>query len=302
MTNKEYVVVIGGANMDLLGTPKGRLIMEDSNPGVITTSAGGVGRNIAENLALLKVETKLLTAVGKDIYGDRIMKDTLESGVDTRYVRCLPKKSTSVYMSILDENNNMKLALSHMDITEEIDIQYIKENSGLIRHADIVLIDTNLSSETIDYLFSHFSDSRFVMDSVSAVKSVKVKKYLDRIYSLKANRVEAGCILGIELPDDDSIRKAVKELLRRGVRYPIISDGKKGVFYGSGERVAYRPAIPVEVVNVNGAGDAFTAGIVYGFHHRKSIEETVACGQKVAARALQSMDTVNRNLSLDDLE
>lgn len=298
----KYVIVIGGANMDILGAPDGELIMEDSNPGIITVSAGGVGRNIAENLAHLQVETKLLTAVGRDKYGDQLMECTSKAGIDTHYVRRMSEKSTSIYMSILDENKNMKVALSHMDITEDIDIPYIKDNSELIRQADFVLIDTNLSQEAIEYLFRHFPDSRFIVDTVSAAKSMKIKDYLNNIYCLKANRMEAGVIIDSELTDRKSLEEAVESLIGRGVRYPVISSGSGGIFYGSGEGTGYKPAIPVEVVNVNGAGDAFTAGITYGLYHNMTLEESVVCGQKAAVCALKSEDTVNRHLSINDLE
>ncbi len=41
---KYYAVVIGGVNMDIGGSPAGRLVMRDSNPGLVTLKPGGVGR------------------------------------------------------------------------------------------------------------------------------------------------------------------------------------------------------------------------------------------------------------------
>ncbi len=64
-----YVVVIGGANIDIGGTPYNKLIPEDSNPGRINIAFGGVGRNIAHNLINLGVRVKLITAVGNDPFG-----------------------------------------------------------------------------------------------------------------------------------------------------------------------------------------------------------------------------------------
>ena len=58
-----YVTIVGGANLDITGAPFAALIDRDSNPGLVTAAPGGVGRNIAENLARLGVPVKLLTAV-----------------------------------------------------------------------------------------------------------------------------------------------------------------------------------------------------------------------------------------------
>ena len=47
------ITIIGGINIDIEGCPFGSLKAEDSNPGKISLAYGGVGRNIAENAALL---------------------------------------------------------------------------------------------------------------------------------------------------------------------------------------------------------------------------------------------------------
>ena len=66
---EQYVVVIGGLTRDVGGKPFSKLIMEDSNPGIVNTTMGGVGRNIAHNMSLMGIETKMLTAVGDDDVG-----------------------------------------------------------------------------------------------------------------------------------------------------------------------------------------------------------------------------------------
>ena len=56
MKESEYAVVIGGANIDIHGAPAATLNMGDSNPGTVRLSPGGVGRNIAENMARRYIE------------------------------------------------------------------------------------------------------------------------------------------------------------------------------------------------------------------------------------------------------
>ena len=69
----EYISIVGGANMDIIGFPSDKLIIKDSNPGQVKVVLGGVGRNIGENLVRLGVETKLISAVGSDVYGEKIL-------------------------------------------------------------------------------------------------------------------------------------------------------------------------------------------------------------------------------------
>ena len=93
--NKPRVAVIGGVNMDIGGSPFAKLVMRDSNPGVITARPGGVGRNIAHDLRLLGAEVSLVTAVGGDVYGQGILASCRELGIDMSLARILPERRSS---------------------------------------------------------------------------------------------------------------------------------------------------------------------------------------------------------------
>ncbi|MFR8874520.1 MAG: PfkB family carbohydrate kinase [Oscillospiraceae bacterium] len=77
-----YAVVVGGVNIDIGGRSYGPLVARDSNPGRVQMSLGGVGRNIAHNMALLGLEVHLLTAFGDDLYAQRIAASCGELGID----------------------------------------------------------------------------------------------------------------------------------------------------------------------------------------------------------------------------
>ena len=116
--NKDYVVVIGAANIDIGGTPYKELIKADSNPGVINISYGGVGRNIAENLSRLGVNTVLIAAVGCDDLGEGLVNHCKAAGIDTDYILRDNKNNSSLYLYINDLNNDMAIALSDVNIAE----------------------------------------------------------------------------------------------------------------------------------------------------------------------------------------
>ena len=65
------ILVIGGANIDILGISSHHLISKDSNPGKIHVTFGGVGRNIAENCCNLKQNTIFVSVIGNDANGQR---------------------------------------------------------------------------------------------------------------------------------------------------------------------------------------------------------------------------------------
>lgn len=295
---EQYVLVIGGSNMDILGTPNDKLIMSDSNPGSITTSPGGVGRNIAENIALLGLECKLLSVVGKDLYGNQLLEKTTKAGVDVHYVSQLEDKSTSTYLSILDETGDMKVALSDMSITKDLDISYIKKNEELIKNASLVVIDTNLEENVLEYLVHTFSDTRFIVDTVSTTKARKIVPLLSKLFCIKPNTVEAEVLLGMTIKTDDDIKSALQLFAKLGITHPMITLGKKGVAYLDKQELTIIPSSKSTIVNANGAGDAFTAGITYGFYQDFTISKSIKVGNNAAKIALESENTVNPNMTI----
>ena len=67
--------------------------MHDSNPGRISASAGGVTRNVCENLARLGADVRLITAVGDDLYADMIRRECVAAGIDVPH-RAVPPPHT----------------------------------------------------------------------------------------------------------------------------------------------------------------------------------------------------------------
>ena len=99
----DYICVLGGSNMDIIGFPYKDFIPEDSNPGRIKAALGGVGRNIAENLVCLGIHTKLISAIGDDIYGNIILEHADNIGLDMKNSLVSNQTTTSTYLAILDE-------------------------------------------------------------------------------------------------------------------------------------------------------------------------------------------------------
>ena len=95
-----YVAVVGGVNMDIGAVSAGALVARDSNPGHVTTSLGGVGRNIAHNLCLLGQRTAMVTVMGDDDFGRRVQENAKDIGLDLSAGAVLPDCRTGTYLYI----------------------------------------------------------------------------------------------------------------------------------------------------------------------------------------------------------
>ena len=106
-----YAVVVGGVNVDIGGRSFKKLVAEDSNPGEVSTSLGGVGRNIAHNMSLMGLDVRLLSAYGDDINGERVAASCSELGIDLSHALRVSGGTTSTYLYITDPEGEMALAV-----------------------------------------------------------------------------------------------------------------------------------------------------------------------------------------------
>ena len=114
------VYVIGGVNMDISGTPAETLRPGDSNPGRVSLSPGGVGRNIAENLSRLGRRVSLITILGNDPYADVIREHCRNVGIDLSMSFTDPLGRTSTYLCLNEQNGDLHAAIADMAICEQL--------------------------------------------------------------------------------------------------------------------------------------------------------------------------------------
>lgn len=281
------VVVIGGSNIDITGNLTREFHMHDSNPGEILMSLGGVGRNIAENLAYLDVHVQLISAVGSDLYGDQIMESCQSIGIDTALMKRFGDYRTSVYMQVMNDSGQLEMAISDMDIMMHITPKVLEAHKHQLEGARAIVADGNLPVETIEYLAENYGYKMF-FDPVSIAKSSKIMNCLDKIFCITPNIKEAEHILNLE----GSSEEILKHMHRKGIAFPVITLGEQGVAYYDQE-VNFSPALKIEVKNVTGAGDALMAGLIYGYMNDLNYSDIIKCGQKMASYALSSYKSVN---------
>ena len=291
-----YAVVVGGVNMDIGGRSFAPLVDADSNPGAISMSLGGVGRNIAHNLTLLGADVRLLTAYGDDIYGQRIAASCSELGIDASHALRIPGSVTSTYLYIANPEGEMSVALSDMEVCKRITPGYLAANLSLIRNAQVVVADTNIPRESLIYLAENCRQPLFC-DPVSTTKAEKLRPILHKIHTLKPNRLEAELLSGVAIREPADAEKAADALLAMGVHRLFLSMGADGVYAATENERLWLPNLPGHMVSTTGCGDAFMAALVWAYLEGTDLKNTALAGLAAASIAMESLDTINPALS-----
>ena len=295
-----YALVVGGVNVDIGGHSFAPLVAADSNPGRVSMSLGGVGRNIAHNITLMGVNVRLLTAYGDDLNGERIAASCSELGIDLSNALRVPGGTTSTYLYLTDETGEMALAVSDMEICKKITPEYLAANLAMLQNAQLVVADCNIPQESLQYLAENITVPLFI-DPVSTVKAEKIHPILDKIHTLKPNRLEAELLSGVPIRTKEDVAKAADKLLEMGVHRLFISLGADGVLAAMGEEKLWLPNLPGNMVNTTGCGDAFTAALVWAYLEGSDLRTTTLAGLAAGSIAMESKETINPNMSAEAL-
>lgn len=288
-----YVVVIGGMNMDIFGMPDRKVIPRDSNIGTVGMSVGGVGQNIAQNLAHLGAPTYLLTVYGDDYNGTLLKQACAENHILLDQAEQLAGSRSSTYMYITDETGDMLVGVNDMGICEKITPEFLEQRLDFINHASICLIDANISQEAIDWIGDHVTVPLFG-DTVSVSKAPHFQNVLDKMDTLKPNALEASLLSGVDIHDTETAEEAARVLLDKGVKHVFISMGADGILCADQSELIHVPIFKTQIVNANGAGDCGMAAITWSRFTKpnRSLRETGQIAQAASSIALESTKSV----------
>lgn len=300
---KGYVVVAGGINADIKGKSFDRMDIGSSSPGTIEISPGGVGRNIAHNLALLDVPVMLLSAIGSDAQGAKILEETEACGVCAEHVLHAEGSLTGTYIALLDNSGEMTAALSDMRILEKLDVEYFRKKTDVLKNAAYIICDANLPAASIEFIVSTANLHKIpvCLEPVSVKKAMKLKSCLRGIDFITPNLDELAVLSGMK-PENSKAEHMAAQLIKSGISNVITTLGKDGLCYTSSKGSMRYPSIPAKVSDVTGAGDSLTAGFFYGMMKHGSIDRALLCGLAAAAVTVGSKYTVDPNLSVSRIE
>jgi pseudouridine kinase len=285
------IVVVGGANLDVKARSARSAVPGTSNPGTVVRSAGGVGRNVAENLARLGSPVTLVAAVGDDPAGAEVLSTTEAAGVDVSRVRRGPHP-TGTYVAVLDTDGELVVAVADMAATEALGADEVDAAAEVIGSADLVVLDGNLGTAALSRAFELCAARgiRAVLDPVSVPKAAALAGLLSPrtpLLAMTPNRDELAVLGGTE--------QALHDLGVELVWTRLGADGSR--LSGPDGVVDVAPVPAAEVADVTGAGDSMLAAFCHALLAGESPAAAAAYGQAAAALTVASRHTVRPDLT-----
>lgn len=319
-----YCVVVGGLNFDIQAFCHDDYIAGDSNPGSVTRSLGGVGRNIAENLVRLGIHTEMLTALGDSPAWRSLIMRTTRMDIGLGHSPTLSGMPLPTYLCILEKNGSLVGAVSDMRAMDQLRVEHLEAQSSLLDGAAAIVVDGNIPQACIEWIADRYrADGNvrdhlrrrslsvpeerplLVADPVSVTKARKFAHCFGSFDIAKPNIAEAASIAGLE--PDEAMDTTIAAL--RGARtLPkelYVSMGSGGIeAIGDSEVHVSLPPEELQPLTINrsGAGDASCAALLWA---SLSLNVGLADKAKFALSAAlittSSKNPVNPALSEDSL-
>ena len=302
------ITVIGATNIDIIAATSAAFVPHDSNPSHITMGIGGVGKNYAHNLALLDENIQFISLFGDDYLGDVARKECKRLGLDLHLSDTPKGARSSMFLCINNTVGQMQAGAADVEIIEQfLTPEFLAPRMEQINKSQLVLFDANLPVETMVYLLENCT-ATMMADTVSRKKAPRITDALAQahnphLHTLKLNRIEAQYILGEELGKNlPALCKRIHEL---GVSNIYITLGSEGVFCSGTPfqlelveptQVSFPPIPPKQVVDTNGAGDAFLSGVAYAYLQGVEFPITAKYGLLASKATIEVPSVVNPNL------
>ena len=253
-----------------------------SNPGVVTTTAGGVARNIAHNLARLGANVALISAVGVDSYGDMLLRHTEMVGVDIASVQRV-NLATGTYVAMLDHEGELISAVSDMTILKSLTPEVIAERAAMLEGAKFIVADCNLPLATLLALAEQYG-RKLIIETVSVEKSGKLGLVLKKggLFAATPNLDQLEAMIGTR-----DFTTSFQRLHDSGLSNVVLHAGAEGAFVSDGKAIEHaEPIAGSRIIDVTGAGDAAVAGLVFGLVQGENIFDAARLGQSLASRVI----------------
>ena len=288
------MVVIGTVFVDIKGFPDDLYIPEGRNAGRVEIVHGGVGRNVAEDIANVELRPRFVGMVDDTAEGAEVLRKLKNHKVNTDYV-AVTQDGMGMWLAVFNNGGDIAGSISKRPTSDAMLRMLEEKGDEIFADADSIVIEIDLDKELIKTVFRYAEKYHKKVYAVVANMSIASQRrdFLQSIDCFVCNAQEAGILFVCDF-SGLTPEELCEELSRRVVsaRIPsmVVTMGSRGAVYAdmNGDKGVY-PARKVKVRDTTGAGDAFCAGVLYAAETDMPLREALKLGACSAAASLSEV-------------
>lgn len=291
------IVVIGAVFVDIKGYPEDAFIPKGRNVGKVEQVHGGVGRNVAEDIANCELRPTFVSLVDDSGTGADVVRKLKSHKVRTEYIRSTAD-GMGTWLAVFENDGDVAASISKRPNLRPIADILDEQGDAIFAEADSIVIEIDMDKEVVKRAFRLAVKYRKPVYAVVANMSIAVERrdFLQLTDCFVCNQQEAGILFSDDYADCDAaqMEQILKEKVRRArINRMIVTMGGQGaVFADKDGNSGFCPARKVNVKDTTGAGDAFCAGAAIGLTYGKSMAEACQIGSLLAASVIMTSENV----------
>ena len=303
------MVVIGMVFVDLKGYPEATFIPTGRNVGRVERVHGGVGRNVAEDIANCELRPTLITLVDESGDAEDVLKKLENHKVNTQYIR-KTRDGMGTWLAVFDNDGDVAASISKRpNLMPIVDILN-QQGDEIFADADSIVVEIDLDKEIIKRVFKLAKKHKKKVYAVVGNMSIALERrdFMKSTDCFVCNIQEAGLLFFDDYSGktpDEMVEILADKVKAAQIPSMIVTMGGDGAVYADmhGEK-GFCPARKVEVKDTTGAGDSFCAGAAIGLTYGKTLRESCEIGSMLAASVIVTTESVcprflPRELGLD---
>lgn len=304
------IVVVGNVFVDIKGFPDNKYIPAGRNSGWVEFVHGGVGRNVAEDIANVELRPRFVSMVDDTEQGEAVLRKLQNHKVDTRFVTAVPD-GMGLWLAIHDATGDIVSSISKRPRMDAMIELLERHGDEIFADADSIVVEIDMDKEVIKRVFQYaekYGKRTFAVVANMSIASQR-RDFLKSIDCFVCNAQEAGILFAndyIQTMEPEELVEALSEHVRSAeIPSMVVTMGSRGAVYATREgEKGHCAARPVQVRDTSGAGDAFCSGVAIGLTYGKSLREAADIGARLAASVISVTENtcprfLPRELGLD---
>jgi ribokinase len=255
------------------------------------TTHGGKGSNMAVCAARLGAASRFFGKIGRDAFGEKFLDLLAAENVDRRAVLFSATAPTAAGFIVFSTKGTNVIVIDTA-ANGEFSPADIATNLSAVTESSVSLAPLEIPLETAlaAAAAAKAAGKKFILNPAPAVDLRSAD--LSAVFALTPNEREGRVCLGLRPDDPIPDYEVARRLLALGVENVMLTRGEKGVLWAGAAGLQVVPALPVQVVDSVGAGDAFNAGLAVGLSEGRSTLEAIALGVTAASLSTQRRETI----------
>ncbi|MCR5090755.1 MAG: carbohydrate kinase family protein [Oscillospiraceae bacterium] len=291
------VVVVGNVFVDFKGFPEGSYIPGGRNAGRVEIVHGGVGRNVAEDIANVELRPRFVSMVDNTAQGAEVLRKLQNHKVDTKYIAVVPD-GMGIWLAVMDSSGDVVASISKRPQMDAMLKMLEEQGDAIFSDATSVVIEVDIDKEVAKLVFRFSEKYGVPVYALVANMSIALQRrdLIQRTHCFICNVQEAGIFFADDfsaLSPEEMAAELLQRIQAAGIRSMVVTMGARGAVYAEADgSCGVCPAIQVHVCDTSGAGDAFCAGVSIGLSYGKTLGEACVIGTRLASATITVPESV----------